>query len=94
MDASILTAPFVKCRTAHVVFTAQLRHRATSPRLLSNIAIIWLSLYLDIFMPESPAFILRENSTFGISYFPGGLPPGANQGSSVRNIERCCFGSK
>ncbi|WP_221034036.1 hypothetical protein, partial [Legionella jordanis] len=39
-----------------------------------NIDRIWLSLNFDFFMQNLLAHTLRENSTFGINYFVGGLP--------------------
>src|SRR6185312_11872757 len=43
------------------------------PSACFNTAMIWLSLNRDFFM-EPPRVRLRENSTSGFNYFPGGLP--------------------
>lgn len=52
-----------------------------------SIAIIWLSEYLNVFIEESPASIVRENSTFDFSYFLGGLPFPVKKVCRVNGLE-------
>ena len=73
IQTAMLISPFAKCGTAHAMVSAEFRNRHTVFDLFQYRHYLAISIF-RFFHAACPAYSLRDNSTFDVSYFSGDYP--------------------